>query len=228
MFSRYEHIDITWSSEEERRYMKSYEWHERSPYLDSWYDYDAHFPPPKNDDYRNCDYFVFNGICYGVGTLVKLKDNQFFAKFRREFCGRFTELDKDKKENDGYYAVFDGGYMNGIMRFRQLQWYYPGTLLPKRYGNTEISAYVPEDYIERIIEPVVVSRHIGKVSVIGNYKNLGSRKQAQIQAELWPQVLFAGLFLLLCVFTNAKEFWVALVCVIVCFVVWFSFRANHW
>lgn len=239
MFDKYKHIEVTWKSEEERRQMKAYEWHERSPYLDLWYDFDDVFPPPKNDDYRNCDYFVYKGVCYGPGTIVRLKENKFFTPFRkvhwhtrRQFNNNYGYKPWEQVCANGkpdFIAEFRKAYMNGIMFFDQVVVYRPGKG-PRRqeYGNVEMSAYAPEDYIECILEPVFVNRKIGEPSVIGNYKNLGSKTKENIEAELWPQLFIAGLFLFGSIFTNAKEFWPMLICIIIYFSVWISFRANHW
>lgn len=225
-----------WTTEEERLKLTCREWR-KEVWLENdskEYDIDAVFPPAKNDDYRNCDYFVFNGVCYGVGTEVRLKENQYFKKFRVKDY-RFKRPNDCSKYRENYdyskidpIARFDGGTMNGIMLFTHVRrpdptWGYKHN----EYGDCEISAYLPEDYIEEIVTPVVVNRKIGSPSVIGNYKNLEKWKKADIESELWPQLLIAGLLLFGSIFTNAKEFWPMLICIIIYFAVWISVRANY-
>ena len=119
------------------------------------------------------NYFDFRGVRYGVGTVVKLKPEQYG-------CGRNIERCNG-------IAKFVGGLDNGYIKFSGIV--PPGTT----YCGIGWVAN-PEDKIEKILEPVYYENKCPWQIAMENYSKTPPARRADIAPGtiLYIVVMFVG------------------------------------
>ena len=97
------------------------------------------------------NYFDFHGVRYGVGTIVKLKWEQYGCRRNIERCNGIAE--------------FVGGMDSGYIKFN-------GIIPGEKYENCGIGWVAkPEDKIEEIIKPVYYDNKPTWQIALENYNN---------------------------------------------------------
>lgn len=105
------------------------------------------------------NYFIFNGVKYGVGTIVKIKPEEYGSRREIERCNGIAE--------------FVGGFESGYLKF--------SGIVPdgSRYCGIAIRTD-PQDRIDEIIKPVFCEeRPMWKVS-LANYQATHPMRRADI------------------------------------------------
>lgn len=136
----------------------------------------------KRDYVRN--YFDFRGKRYGVGTVVKIKPEQYGSRREIERCNGV--------------AKFVGGFESGYLKFSGVV--PPGT----GYCGIGIRAN-PEERIERIVEPVYYEDKPTWQIAAENYR----KTPPSVRADIAPgTVLYVVAMLVGIIFKSRVGIWV--------------------
>jgi hypothetical protein len=105
------------------------------------------------------NYFYYKGKCYGVGTVVKIKPEEYGSRHEIERCNGI--------------AKFIGGLDNGYLKF--------SGIVPPGTGYCGIAIFTdPNDRIEEIIEPVYYEYKPTWQIAMENYQKTPKHRRADI------------------------------------------------